>query len=202
MEFLEFAHAWKNLASEEVVTLSGDPPTAMKILQFDYDEDRPAHRMLFGTRDGHVPEIDEVEILEVPRRCAGDVLERVLHKLHLSPLLVFPIGKWRNIFEVVSPVLLENASWMEIDTSATIELNTRDPLHFDLRELHTLTAVTNAILEHGETLEQGFSVTTTSAPVLVEIDPSCGVLITLGNESLAAEVRAVAEQVISGSDSN
>lgn len=202
MEFLEFAPAWKNLASEEVVTLTGEPPEALSNLQFDYSEDQNAHRILFGTHPGHVSEINDVEILDVPRARAAEVLEHILHKLHLSPLLVFPIGKWRSLFEVVSPVLLDNPTWMDIDTSATIELNTRDPLHFDMRELHTLTAVNNAVLEHAETLEQGFSITTISAPVLVEVDPTSGILITLGNKNLAVEVRSVAEHVLADPESD
>ena len=202
MEFLEFARWWKNLSNEEVVTLTGEHPSALPILQLDYDEDRPAHRMLFGMPPGGVTEIENVEILDIPRDKAAEVLEHVLHKMHLSPILVFPIGKWRNIFEVVSPILIDNVTWMELDTSATIELNTRDPLQFDLRELHTLTTVISTILEHASTLEQGCSIATTSAPILVEVDPASGVLLTLGNESLAAEIRAVAKHASNGSNTD
>ena len=156
--------------------------------------------MLFGLHPGGESDIEDVEILDIPREKSAEVLQHILHKLHISPLLLLPIGKWRNLFEVVSPNLLDNPTWMELDTSATIELNTRDPLHFDFRELHTLTAAVNAILMHAQTLEQGCSVATTAAPVLVEVDPTSGVLITLGNPSLAAEVRAVAEHEAGDSD--
>ena len=200
MEFLEFTQAWNILSSEEVVTLTGEQPAQVQALQLDYHEDRPAHRILFGMTPGGSSDIEDVEILDIPREKSAEVLEHILHKLHISPLLLFPIGKWRNLFEVVSPNLLENPTWMELDTSATIELNTRDPLHFDFRELHTLTAAINAILLHAETLEQGCSIATTSAPVLVEVDPTSGILITLGNPSLSAEIRSVALHVAEGNE--
>ena len=113
-------------------------------------------------------------------------------------MLLFPIGKWRPVFDVVTPALTENEQWMAIDSAATIELNTREPLVCELRDLHLLRAVVEAILEHAETLEQGISIAALQAPLLVEVEPAGGVLLTIGNESLADEVRAVAQAFTNG----
>ena len=192
LEFLEFDRAWKTLTEEEVVTLTGDAPTELDALQLDYDASRDAHRTIFAVRDGHEPDVVDAEVLDVPRTQAGEVLEHILHKLHLTPMLLFPIGKWRPVFDLVTPVLTDNDQWMAIDSEATIELSTRDPLMCEPRDLHLLRAVVESILEHGQTLDQGISIAALQAPLLVEVEPAGGVLLTIGNESLADEVRAVA----------
>ena len=197
LEFFEFDRAWRTLSDEDVVTLNGEAPASVDALQIDYDERRSAHRTVFGARDGHQVDVAEAEILEIPRARAGEVLEHILHKLHLAPLLILPIGRWRSVFDVVTPALATNDQWMAIDSEATVELNTRDPLVCELRDLHLLRAVVESVLEHSETLEQGVSIAAVQAPLLVEVEPAGGVLLTIGNESLADEVRAVAEACMS-----
>ena len=198
MEFFEFDRAWRTLTDEEVVTLTGDAPADLDVLQIDYHERRDAHRTVFAMRDGHEPDVVDAEVLEVSRAQAGGVLEHILHKLHLAPRLIFPIGTWRPVFDVVTPVLTDNEQWMAIDSEATIELNTREPLVCELRDLHLLRAVVDVILGHAETLEQGISIAALQAPLLVEVEPAGGVLLTIGNESLADEVRAIAAAFTEG----
>ena len=198
LEFFEFDRAWRTLTDEEVVTLTGEAPAELDVLQIDYHESRDAHRTIFAMRDGHEPDVVDAEVLEVSRSQAGEVLEHILHKLHLAPMLILPIGKWRPVFDVVTPVLTDNEQWMAIDSEATIELNTREPLVCELRDLHLLRALVDAILGHAETLEQGISIAALQAPLLVEVEPAGGVLLTIGNESLADEVRAVAAAFTQG----
>ena len=198
MDFLEFDRAWRTLTEEDVVTLTGDPPAEMAAMQIDYDERRTAHRTIFAARPDHEPDVADAEILEIPRERAGEVLEHILHKLHLAPLVLLPIGRWRSVFDVVTPQLADNEQWVAIDSAATVELNTRDPLVCELRDLHLLRAVVDTVLAHSETLEQGISIAAVQAPLLVEVEPAGGVLLTIGNESLADEVRAVAKALMDG----
>ena len=193
MEFFEFDRAWRTLSKEDVVTITGEAPASVDCLQIDYDERRSAHRTIFAVREGHEVDVVDAEILDIPRERAGEVLEHILHKLHVEPVLILPIGRWRSVFDVVTPVLADNEQWMGIDSEATIELNTRDPLLFELRDLHLLRSVVETVLKHSETLDQGISIAAIQAPILVEVDPAGGVLLTIGNEGLADEVRAVAQ---------
>ena len=124
---------------------------------------------------------------------ASEVLEHILHKLHLAPLLILPIAKWRPVFDLVTPALTENEQWISIDSEASIEMNTRDPLVCEPRDLHLLRAVVEVVLGDGEEMAQGISIAAIQAPVLVEVEPAGGVLLTIGNEGLADEVRAVAD---------
>ena len=193
MEFLEFDRAWRTLSEEDVVTLNGDAPADLETLQIDYDERRDAHRTMFASKPDHESDVANAEILEIPRARAGEVLEHILHKLHFAPLLILPIGRWREIFDVVTPNLTDNEQWVAIDSEATVELNTRDPLICNPRDLHLLRTLVETILEHSETLDQGVSIAAVQAPLLVEVEPSGGVLLTIGNEGLADEVRSVAQ---------
>ncbi len=192
MEFLQFDRAWKTLSSEEVVTLGGESPTDIEYLQIDYDERREAHRTAFAVREGHDIDVENAEMLDIPRERAGEVLEHILHKLHLAPLLILPITKWRSVFDLVTPALTDNEQWISIDSEASIELNTRDPLVCEPRDLHLLRAVVEVVLRDGEELKQGISIAAIQAPLLVEVEPAGGVLLTIGNEGLADEVRAIA----------
>ena len=99
---------------------------------------------------------------------------------------------------MVTPVLAENEQWMAIDSEATIELNTRDPLVCEPRDLHLLRAVVECLLMHSETLGQGMSIAAVQSPLLVEVEPAGGILLTIGNEGLADEVRAVAQAFMQG----
>ncbi len=193
MEFLDFDRAWRTLSEEDVVTLNGDAPADLDTLQIDYDERRDAHRTIFASSPDHESDVANAEILDIPRARAGEVLEHILHKLHLAPLLILPIGRWRAIFDVVTPNLTDNEQWVAIDSEATVELNTRDPLICELRDLHLLRTVVETILEHSEELPQGVSIAAIQAPLLVEVEPSGGVLLTIGNEGLADEVRSIAQ---------
>ncbi|MDC0428996.1 hypothetical protein OAL71_00305 [Phycisphaerales bacterium] len=197
LEFLQFDRAWQTLTREEVVTLSGESPADLDTLQIDYDERRTAHRTVFANKPDHEIDVVDAETLSVPREKAGEVLEHILHKLHLAPLLILPIGKWRPVFDLITNALMENEQWMAIDAEATIELNTRDPLMCEPRDLHLLKEMVNVILRDGEEMPQGISIAAVQSPILVEVEPAGGILLTIGNEGLADEVRAVANAFVS-----
>ena len=178
VEFLEFTHAWELLAREGVVTLTGEEPLAGDHLQLDYGEAQTAWRIIFGAREGYEPDINNVETLDIARERAGELLTHILHKLHISPVFLFPIGVWRDIFDVATHVLLENAEWMELDTASAVKLNKRDPLRVELRDLATVHPLIDALLANATTLNQGISIAAITAPLLFEIDANGGVLVT------------------------
>ena len=55
----------------------------------------------------------------------------------------------------------------------------------------------NVILRDGEEMPQGISIAAVQSPILVEVEPAGGILLTIGNEGLADEVRAVANAFVS-----
>ncbi len=121
------------------------------------------------------------------QRLAGAV-EHIIHKLHLSQVLLIPVAKWRNVFDAVAFSLADNQDWQAVDTAATVELNTRDPLLCEPGDFHTVNALMEALLKDADRPEQGLHVTTTAAPVMVRLEPDGAVRISIGNAVLADQI--------------
>jgi hypothetical protein len=115
-------------------------------------------------------------------------VDHILHKLHLSQVLMIPISKWRNVFDAVAFSMTENEDWQAIDAQATVELNTRDPLFCEAGDFQTVSALMRALLDDADAPEQGLMLTTTEAPLLVEVIPDGAVRVTMGNQVMADEV--------------
>lgn len=121
------------------------------------------------------------------QRLAGAVAQ-IIHKLHLSQVLLIPVAKWRNVFDAVAFSLAGNEDWQAVDTAATVELNSRDPLLCEPGDFHTVNALIGALLSDAERPDQGLHVTTTAAPVMVQLVPNGAIRISVGNGVLADEV--------------
>lgn len=119
------------------------------------------------------------------------LVEHVLHLLHIDQIVLIPVGKWRNVFDAVAFSLASNEAWQEMDATATVELNTRDPLLCEPADFHTLIALIEALLNDADKPEQGLMMVPSAAPVLLEVVPDGAVRITLANQTLADELTDV-----------
>ena len=99
------------------------------------------------------------------------------------------MSKWRSVFDAVAFSMAEDESWQEFDASATIKLNTRDPLLFETGDEHTLVGRITALVNDGENREQGVYLIPVGAPILLHIQPGGPVKFWFGNNALADEVR-------------
>jgi hypothetical protein len=124
-----------------------------------------------------------VDKADLPR-----IIEHIMHLLHFEQIVLVPVGKWRSIFDAVAFSLAANEDWQAMDATATVELNTRDPLFCEPGDFRTVVALIQALLTDAESTEQGLMVIPTAAPVLIEIVPDGAVRISLGNPVLADEL--------------
>lgn len=120
-----------------------------------------------------------------------DVIDRLMHKLHHSQLLLIPVGKWRSVFDVVAFSLAANEDWQEIDAAATVELNSRDPLLADTGDLNLLCELVKALMSDSEKPDQGLMMISVGQPVVVEIVPTGGIRLSFGNPAIADELAEV-----------
>ena len=127
-------------------------------------------------------------VIAVDAERIAHAVELIIHKLRLSQVILFPVAKWRNVFDAVAFSLADNEEWQAVDTAATVELNTRDPLLCEPGDFHTLNALIEALLRDGEGAEQGLLITTTATPLVVHLIPDGTMLISVGNAVLADEV--------------
>lgn len=110
-------------------------------------------------------------------------------KIHQGQTILVPCGKWRSVFDAVAFSMAEDELWQEFDASATIKLNTRDPLLFEAGDEHILVTLLTALMNDGETVEQSVFLIPAGAPILVHLQPGGPVKLWFGNSVLADEVR-------------
>ena len=110
-------------------------------------------------------------------------------RIHQGQAVLIPAGKWRSVFDAVAFSMATNEAWQEFDASATIKLNTRDPLLFESGDEHTLVELIKSLMKDGESVEQGIFLIPAGAPVLIHIQPRGPVKFWFGNNVLADEIR-------------
>ena len=88
-----------------------------------------------------------------------------IHKIHEGQTLMIPVCKWRSAFDVVAFSMAEDEAWQEFDASATIKLNTRDPLLFESGDEQLLASLVTSLMNDGEAQNQGVYLIPVGAPV-------------------------------------
>jgi hypothetical protein len=112
-----------------------------------------------------------------------------VRKIHQGQIVLLPCGKWRSVFDAVAFSMAEDELWQEFDASATIKLNTRDPLLFESGDEQILASLLTALMNDGESQEQSVFLISAGAPILVHLRPGGPVKLWFGNSVLADEVR-------------
>ena len=134
------------------------------------------------------PPRDGASVVRVEKERLSTAVEQIIHKLHLNQVLLIPVCRWRKVFDAVAFSLAENEEWREMDATATVELNTRDPLLCEPGDFHTLNALMKVLINDADGPDRGLTLTTTATPVTVEIVPDGAVRISVGNQVLADQV--------------
>jgi hypothetical protein len=135
--------------------------------------------------------LNGASVIPIEKDRLPQVLEHIIRALRLNQVLLLPVGKWRKVFDAVAFSLADNAAWQEVDASATVELNTRDPLLCEPGDFHTLIALVSALIRDADSPAQGLMLVATTSPVLIEIVPDGAVRISVGSQALADEVADV-----------
>ena len=150
--------------------------------------DASAPRRHLAVPGSDVEPLKGAEVVEFPLEAMPGVIDNILHKLHHNQLILFPVGRWRSIFDVVAFSLAENEEWQRIDAAATVELNTRDPLFCDTGDLHLVCELVKTLFHDSESPDQGLLLITAGIPLVMEIVPNGGVRMSFGTEAVAEEV--------------
>ena len=127
-------------------------------------------------------------VIEIKTEQIAQVIDGILHKLHHNQLILFPVGRWRSIFDVVAFSMAENEEWQEVDAAATVELNTRDPLLADAGDLHLVCDLVKALFRDSESPDQGLLLITAGLPLVMEVVPNGGVRLSFGTKAVAEEI--------------
>jgi hypothetical protein len=187
VDFSGFEDEWKILVSMGVVKLEESTDDILCAGLDDHEE------LIILDLLGDTENADSIPF-PISREKAADALEAILHRLHLTPILLFPIGRWRKVFEGIGFELTDNLAWQEIDSAATIELNTHDPLRCEPGDLHVVHDVLATILRCGKEHGHGITLAALGKPLLIVIEPPGRLRVELFGETLAIEVRELLEQ--------
>ena len=193
MEFVALAEIWTELKGRGIVEEprgSGDSlltlDAAKHPVVLDLGPERPGPGVAFA-----VP---------TPPDKSAAVLEAVLHKLRLAPLYLVPVTRWRNILDVVAFGLAGNEAWQEVDSQASVELNSRDALVCEMRDLHTLRELVRVLLQDGDHAEDGLSqalaIVATGQPLVAHVTPGRPVRLVVGNSLVAEQARDAARHFL------
>lgn len=131
---------------------------------------------------------DGARVITVQPDRLASAVDELIHELRLSQVLLIPVSRWRHIFDAVAFSLADNEDWQEFETTATVELNTRDPLLCEPGDYQMIIALIRTLLSDADRPEQGLMLATTAAPLLVEVIPDGAIRISFGNQVLADEV--------------
>ena len=131
---------------------------------------------------------DGSETIPIEKGRLSNVVEHMLHLLHVTQILLIPLGKWRSVFDAVAFSLAESEAWQAVDAAATVELNRRDPLLCAPADFSTINELLSALFNDAESPEQGLMLVSSSAPILIEIIPDGALRVSIGNQVLADEV--------------
>jgi hypothetical protein len=183
VEFVTLDEAWTPLRRLGV-TKSVETP---KELRLELPDD-PAVVVIDVAANDHA-ELKSLpaSLKRVPRNAIAHFLEALVHKMHLQRSYLIPVGNWRRIFEAVSQGMAGNAAWRAVDAAACVELNTRDPLVFNLADAHTLCQLIRVLLRDGRGPEHGVTLCSDGAPLVVEVMPAGEMIIFAGKPDLARQ---------------
>ncbi len=183
MEFVDLEEAWAPLRRQGVVKAVDSP----KELRLELADSDSVVVLDIATQDHpHAKDLD-ASIRRVPRGAIANFVESVVHKMHLQRTFAIPVGRWREVFDAVSEGMAGNAAWREIDTSASIELNKRDPIAFALADAHTLRHLIRTLLSASGAADHGLTLCSDGAPLVLEIMPRGELIVFAGHASLARQ---------------
>lgn len=185
MEFVSFEETWhalRFLGVQEVVYSTSE-------LRLSITEGAQSSSIELAAIDHPTHTTLPADLLQFDRRNLAELVEGLIHKLHLTQVSVIPVGHWRQLFEVVADGMASIEKWRAIDSEAIVELNTRDALTFQPADFHILREFVYCVLTSGGESVHGITLTTTGHPLLIEVLPVGEVVIYTGRTDLHRVVR-------------
>ena len=193
VEFVERRQMLEALRGKGVVERE-----AGELVHLAIDPSRRGGIVALVARGGAAPS-DSTFVVEVPAERLAATLEAAIHKFHLFPLYLVPAARWRVIFATVAFGLASDPQWTEIDSEATVELNTRDPLLCDPGHLHVLGALVRTLIaEGGDDVNATLHLVAPGKTLVASITPGRPITIECGDAGTAAALAEAARHAAGG----
>ncbi|MBM4112284.1 MAG: hypothetical protein FJ253_02745 [Phycisphaerae bacterium] len=190
MEFVSYAEAWPALRQqglEEAERTDAELHLALR-------ETEQVAVIDVATTDHRSAAKLPPEVRRVPRQSIPLIVEAIVHRLRLDPVVLIPVGRWREVFDAVAFGMAENEVWKAVDQMASVELNTRDPILLGPGDHHTLRELLRVLLADGTKDSQGLSIAASGTSILIELLPCGQMILFMGNPAMAVQVGDVIDQ--------
>lgn len=184
MEFVAYGEAMDLLREQGIREFKdGDDRVCL-----DLDQGDDVVHLHLACAECTCPPRDGADVLTVNRERLPGAVDLIIKKLNMTQLLLIPVSKWRKVFDAVAFSMAHHEEWQTVDATATVELNTRDPLLCEPGDFHTVSALIQAFFCDAHSPDQGLMLTTPSAPLMVELVPEGALRISVGNPVMADEL--------------
>lgn len=165
MEFVQYREVLPGLQEQGLIEAADEE--ALTRLEI---EPQPRLKTLH-LRDplSRVPPYPDALVLDRPKEDLSGILEQALDRIHLSEVLVIPVGQWRDIIDCVAFDLASDEQWQEIDALAALHQNTRNALAVTRGETRVLVEMVRSLLANGSSARHDLTITSDVAPLLIEV---------------------------------
>jgi hypothetical protein len=197
VEFVGLGEVWSQLKARGIIELSHDASA----LELGIDPiKQPVTVALGGVPSGVRLKRQEPAItIDCPSEYVAATLETVLHKLHLAPLYLIPVRRWREIVDVIGFELSIYGAWQAIDSEFSLQQNTRDALECGPRDLHMLREIVRVLLTSADADDaQALTLIATGQVLVARVQPRAPIRILVGNAKVAEQLRDAARHYLAG----
>ena len=189
MDFLEERRAIASLNETDITTQrSGEGDDDLVRFRVDRDD---AATLSIAVR----PAADADFKLNTDSGAAiAELLDDVLHAMHIQSALVVPVGRWRAVLDLVAFDLAADEDWREIDAEASLHQRSRDPLEIPPDQRQTMLRLVAAVLNNGDAEQQDITILAPGVGVIIDVRHPAELRVTTANrvtlESLAGKLGA------------
>lgn len=118
--------------------------------------------------------------------------ESVIHRIHISEVVLIPVGTWGALLNAALMDLVSDESWLGVDAEASLHQKGRDPLAVNQGEAHIVKAITAALLKNGEAPDQDLTIAATGSPLLIEVARPGYIRVWCPNGAVAQSIAELA----------
>ena len=165
MEFVQYQELLPGLQEQGIV----EAADADGLIRLEMEPGPRLKILHLRDRASRVPPYPDAAVVECSKEHVADLVRQIIDKIHLTEVLVIPVGTWRDLVDCVAYDLAADEDWIEIDAVAALHQNTRNALAITRGETRVLVDMVRALLKSGASPRQDFSITSDASPLLIEV---------------------------------
>lgn len=165
MEFIEYQEVLPGLQDQGIEEVTDEHDLA----RLEFQQSARFSSLHLKSQDSRVEPYPDAVVKTVRKADLPQLLRMFLGKLHLTELLVIPVGSWRAVIDCVAYDLASDEDWLKIDATAALHQNTRNALAISRGETSVLIDMIRALWNHADSPTTDLIITSDALPVILEI---------------------------------